>query len=143
MLWRRNILEAAFLVLIGVALCVLGLVGYLSPEINRVASARSVAVRLQTLGVQGSDLATYHIHRVQALGLSFYMDNELPEWDPKTSPASIAYIIADDTERLPEARSYAFFPGQHLRLWTLPPSEIVIQVEPPKQKDQAPPDKKP
>ena len=135
MLWKRNLLEAAFFVLVGVALSMLGIVQYISPSINRVASTRTVAQRIQVMGISGENLATYQLPRNQSLGLSFYMDHALPEWSAKESPASLAYLIAKDDEHLPDAQSRVFFPPQHLRLWMLPPTEFEIHIEPPTGKN--------
>jgi dolichyl-phosphate-mannose-protein mannosyltransferase len=130
MLWRRDLLEAAFLVLTGVALCMIGMVEYVSPAVNRVASVRNVAQRLQVLEIEGDQVAVSDIRRDQSLGLSYYLDRALPDWDPRTSPASINYVIARDGDRVQEARPTIFFPGSHLRLWALPPSQFEIQVVP-------------
>ena len=130
MLWTRELLEAAFLVLIGVALCMLGMVEFVSPAVNRAASVRNVAQRLQLLEIDGAQVAVSDIRRDQVLGLSFYLDHELPDWDPRTSPASINFVIARDGDRVKDARPAILFPGSHLRLWELPPSQFEIHVEP-------------
>ena len=114
---RRNLLEAAFMVLVGVAVSMLLMVQFVSPVINRVASVRIVAQRLSTMEVQPEQVAISDVDRNQLLGLSFYMGQLLPEWNPRTSPAAIAYIIAKDTARISDTHPMAFFPGQHLRLW--------------------------
>ena len=111
MLWKRDLLEAAFLVLTGVALCMLGLVEYVSPAVNRVASVRNVAQRLQILDIDGGQVAVSDIRRDQSLGLSFYLDHALPDWDPRTSPASINYVIARDGDPCAGSAPHDFFPG--------------------------------
>jgi hypothetical protein len=108
----------------------LGLVEYVSPAVNRIASVRNVAQRLQVLDIDGGQVAVSDIRRDQSLGLSFYLDHVLPDWDPRTSPGSINYVIARDGDRVQEARPTIFFPGSHLRLWELPPSQFEIHIEP-------------
>ena len=139
MLWRRNLLEAAALVTVGVALSMMGIVQYLSPSINRVASVRFVAQRMQLLGISGEELAVYQLPRDQSLGLNFYMDRALPEWSLQSAPASIDFVLTQDENRLPDAQSRIFFPGQHLRLWALPPSQFEIRIVPSPGKSQLEP----
>ena len=131
-LWRMDVVEAAFLVLVGMALCMVGMVQYVSPAINRVASVRTVGQRLRALEIGGDQLAVVGLHRDHMLGLGFYMDHSLSEWNPKSSPSSISYVLAKDGERIEEGRSMILFPGPHLRLWVLPPAQfdVNVQVEP-------------
>ena len=130
LLWRRNLVEAAFLVMVGVALCMMGIVQYLSFSINRVASVRMIAQRMQSMGVTGEEMGVYRLPRNQSLGLDFYMDRALPEWTPPGSPASVGYVVSRDEDRLQEAaQSRIFFPGQHVRVWVLPRVKFEIQIE--------------
>jgi len=130
MLWRRDLLLAVFQVLVGVAMSTLGVVAYVSPAINRMASVRTVAQRMGVLNIAGEQVAVSGIPRNQWLGLSFYLDDELPGWNPKTGPASIGYVVAKDGVKVPDANPMIFFPGERLRVWVLPPAEIHIQIQP-------------
>lgn len=136
MLWRRNILEACLLVLVGVAMSMLGIVQYVSPAINRVASVRSVSQRLETLQIEANQLAIWQLHRNQSFGLSFYTGRLLPEWHPQDSPESISYVIAKDDARIADAQPMTLFIGQRLRLWALPPAQIEIHIENSKNSDE-------
>ncbi len=129
MLWRRDLVEAAFFVVVGVALSMMGIVGYVSPAINRVASVRTVAQRMQVFEIAGDQVAISGIRRDQSLGLGYYLDYPLPEWDALTSPPSIGYVISKDSDHVNDGRSMVLFPGQHLRLWVLPPSQFEIKIE--------------
>jgi hypothetical protein len=129
LLWRRSLLEGAFLVMVGVAMCMMGIVQYLAPSIDRVASVRFPAQRLQALGISGEEMAVYRLPRNQYYGLSYYADRALPEWSPPASPASAGYVISKDEELLPDAQSRTLFPGPHLRVWALPPSEFEIRIQ--------------
>ncbi len=120
LLLRRQLLGAVFVVLLGVGLGTFIIVEYLSPAINRAASVRTVAQRLRSRGIRGSDLAVYRIHRNHSLGLSFYMEQALPEWSPEGGTAAASFVIARQEEQLPEGRSLILFPGPRLRLWVLP-----------------------
>ena len=120
LLRRRQLLAAVFVVLLGVGLGIATIVEYLSPAINRAASVRAVAQRLQSRGIRGADLAVHRIHRNHSLGLSFYMEQALPEWSPDGGTAAASFVIARQEERLPEARFLILFPGPRLRLWGVP-----------------------
>ena len=121
-------MEAAFLVMLGVAMSMMGIAQYFSPSINRVASVRMIAQRLQSLGIKGEEMGVYRLPRTQSWGLGFYMDGELPEWSPPGTPASVDYVVSTDEDRLPQAQTRIFFPGQHLCVWVLPPSRFEFRI---------------
>ncbi|MBI3934660.1 MAG: glycosyltransferase family 39 protein [Acidobacteria bacterium] len=125
LLWRGRTLGGVFAGVIGVAWAVLLLTTYLSPAINRVASVRTVAQRIQSYDVTPGELAVFYLHRNQVYGLGFYLDGLPPEWDPKKPSPSIQYVAARNDiavdELHPGAHSLSLFPGQRLRLWSLSP----------------------
>ena len=137
LLWRGRTLDGAFAGALGVAWIVLLLTTYLSPAINRVASVRTVAQRLESYDVAPGQLAVFYLHRNQVYGLGFYMGALPVEWDPKKSSPGAHYVAARDDIALdelhPGAHSLSLFPGQRLRLWTLaprPPLELAPASQP-------------
>ncbi|MBI3894949.1 MAG: glycosyltransferase family 39 protein [Acidobacteria bacterium] len=118
-LWRKQALEGAFLVLLGVALSVFAITNPLAPSIDRVASVRRVAQRMEALGIPPEELAVYRIERDQRYQLNFYLDRELPDWSPESDVVAVSYVIAAQNEELPHALSVALFPGPKLRVWEL------------------------
>ena len=120
LLWRRQVLEGVFLVLLGVALAVFAITTPLAPSIDRVASVRRVAQRIEALGIPPQELALYRVQRGQSYQLNFYLDRELPEWSPDGGPAAVSYVIAGQNEELPHALHVVLFPGPKLRVWELP-----------------------
>ena len=129
LLSRKQVLEGAFAALLGVAVSMLVITTYLSPSINRVASMRSVAQRIASLGVPGEAVAVYRIHRNQALQLGFYLDHALPEWSPEGGNSEISLVVAGQDEQITLAHPASLFPGQRVRLWEL--IGIRIETEPP------------
>ncbi|MBI1955853.1 MAG: glycosyltransferase family 39 protein [Acidobacteria bacterium] len=119
-LWRKQAFEAAFVVLLGVALAVFAITTPLASSIDRIASVRHVAQRMEALGIPPQELAVYRIPRDQSYQLNFYLDRELPEWSPESGPAAVSYVIAGQNEELPHARFVVLFPGPQLRVWELP-----------------------
>ena len=128
---QKQALGAAFMALLGVALCMLAISTHLSPSINRVASARSVAERIASLGVPMQDVAVYRIHRNQAYQLSFYLNHALPEWSPEDRSSNISLVVANQDEQVPFAEPLSLFPGQRLRLWQL--TGVRIETENPRR----------
>ncbi len=127
LLWRKQVLEAALVALLGVGLGTLAVAHYLSPSINRVASMRTIAQRIHSLGIRGEDLAVFYIHRNQTFGLSFYLAHPLPEWSPEGHSATVSFVLARPDIRLeeilPDARPVALYPGPRLRVWMLSSTE--------------------
>ena len=117
--------------LLGVALCMLAITAHLSPSINSLASARSVALRIGSLGIPVEEVAVYRIHRNQTYQLSFYLNRALPEWSPEDKSSNVALVVAGQDEQIPFAQPLSLFPGQHLRLWQL--SGVRIEVENPRR----------
>ena len=117
--YRRQPLYASFMAFTGVALCLLALTAHLSPSINRVASARSVAERIATLGVPVEEVAVYRLHRNQTYQLSYYLGHGLPEWLPEDTSSDVSIVVAGQDQQVPIARPLAYFPGQRLRIWEL------------------------
>ena len=128
---HKQALGAAFMALLGVALCMLAITAHLAPSINRVASARSVAERIAALGVPLQDVAVYRIHRNQAYQLSFYLGHALPEWSPEDRSSNVSLVVAGQGEQVPFAEPLSVFPGQRLRLWQL--TGVRIETESPRR----------
>lgn len=121
-------LDGALAVLLGMVLLVFAVNTYFSPSINRLASARTVARRIQLLGVRPEAVAVYRIHRNQRWQLSFYLDHDLPEWTPEAKGSPVSLVVAQQEEPIAKAWPVSFFPGQQIRLWTLregDPSGII------------------
>ena len=125
LLWRGRMLGAALAGVFGVAWTVLLLTTYLSPAMNRVASVRTVAQRIESYEIAPSELGVFYLHRNQVYGLGFYLDGLPEEWAPEKPAPAIRYLAARDdiaVDQLhPGAHSLSLFPGQHLRLWALAP----------------------
>jgi len=125
LLWLGRPLGGAFVGVFGVAWVVLLLTTYFSPAINRVASMRAVAQRIESYDIAPEELAVFYLHRNQIYGLGFYLDSLPPEWLPEAPAPSTNYVAARDDiavdELHPGAHSLSLFPAQHLRLWTLRP----------------------
>ena len=130
-LMRRDLIEAIFFTMVGAALSIALLVEFVAPEINRVASVRTIAQRMQALNIDGSEVAMSGLNRNQSLGLAFYLNHELPEWNERSIPEAIGYVIAKDDVRVLDAQMMVLFPGQHLRLWVLPKTQFDIQLDKP------------
>jgi 4-amino-4-deoxy-L-arabinose transferase-like glycosyltransferase len=122
---RKQPLYASFMAFTGVAVCLLAIMAYLSPAINRVASTRPVAERVIELGVPAEEVAVYRIHRNQTYQLSFYLGHGLAEWSPEDATSNISIIVANQDEQIPIARPLSYFPGQRLRIWEL----IGLRIE--------------
>ena len=129
-LWQKQALGAAYLALTGVAVCMLAITAHLSPSINRVASTRSVAERIQSLAVPGDEVAVYRIHRNQTYQLSFYLGHGLREWSPADTSSNVSLVVAGQDEMVPFAQPLSLFPGQRLRLWQLIGLRIETQNPP-------------
>ncbi len=123
--FRRQPLYASFMAFIGVAVCLLALTSHLSPSINRVASARSVAERIATLGVPAEEVAVYRLHRNQTYQLSYYLGHGLPEWSLEDTSSGVSIVVAGQDQQVPIARPLSYFPGQRIRIWEL----IGLRVE--------------
>jgi hypothetical protein len=110
---------------LGVAWSVLVITHYLSPAINRVASVRSVAERVESFGIPPQQLGAFYLHRNQVYGLGFYLGEAPRAWSPEIGASDISAVAARDDLRVDEmkkgARAIAWFPGQRLRLWALGP----------------------
>jgi 4-amino-4-deoxy-L-arabinose transferase-like glycosyltransferase len=119
-----NLPEAGAAIGLGVCVCLAGLLLYMTPVINGIASVRNVAQRAVELGVDPLDLGTLYIHRTQSYGLGFYLGAGLREWNPDDPTQQFAFIAARDDFKIeefrPGARPLASFPRQNLRLWELP-----------------------
>lgn len=125
LLWRGRTLGGAFVAVFGMAWVVLLLTTYVSPAINRVATVRTVAQRIESYGPAPGELAVFYLHRNQVYGLGFYLDSLPAEWLPFASSSSTQFVVARDDiavdELHPGAHSLSLFPGQALRLWALNP----------------------
>ena len=107
------------MLLASVAVCLLAITAHLSPAINSVASARSVADRIVSLAVPAEEVAVYRIHRNQTYQLSYYLGHGLPEWSPDDTASNASIVVAAQDQEVPIARPVSFFPGQRLRVWEL------------------------
>ena len=132
--WRGKLLEAGSAIGLGVCVCLGGLLLYMTPTINGIASVRSVAQRAVELGVDPLELGTLYIHRTQSYGLGFYFGTGLREWDPDDPTQQFSYIAARDDfqvdELRPGAHLLASFPRQNLRLWELPQKQPHVAPVP-------------
>jgi 4-amino-4-deoxy-L-arabinose transferase-like glycosyltransferase len=121
-------LEAGGAIAIAVCICLGGMLVYMSPIINSIASVRNVAQRAVTLGVDPQEMGTLYIHRTQVYGLGFYFGISLPEWRPDDPNQQFSYIAARDDFKVdefrPGAHLMARFPRQNLSLWSLPAQKI-------------------
>ena len=137
LLLLRRTLGAVFTGVLTVAWLVLLLTTYLSPAINRVASVRTAAQRIQSYRVAPDELAIFFLDRNQVYGLGYYMDGLPPEWVPEHTASDRNFLAAREdilVEHLrPGARPLSLFPGQHLRLWELAPEVVTTP-----QADSAP-----
>ncbi len=133
LIWKGKLLPGAGAMALTVIFCIATILAYLSPAINRVASSRNVAARIETLGVHPARLATFYLHRNQVYGLSFYLNQPLVEWNPDTAAQSISYVAARQDlavdELRPGARSLILFPGQNLRLWSFDGIDATVNSE--------------
>jgi len=122
---QQRLLQAAIVIAVAIAISVLSVTKFLAGGINRVASVKSVAARLASLGVPASSVGEYYITRNQVYGLSFYLDGKVWTWSPGGNP-SVALVAAQEDVRVdeiaPGAAVVSYFPGQRLRLWLLPPA---------------------
>ena len=116
---RKQALYASYMLLAGVAVCLLAITAHLSPAINSVASARSVADRIVSLAVPAEEVAVYRIHRNQTYQLSYYLEHGLPEWSPDDTASNASIVVAAQDQEVLIARPVSFFPGQRLRVWEL------------------------
>ena len=123
LLVQKRMLEACLAVLLGVCLTTLAITQFISPSINRIASMRRYAQRIESLGIPAEQLGVQRLYRNHLFGLSFYLDRSLPEWSPESGPASVSFVITREEERLEGARSLILFPGPGLRVWALGPAE--------------------
>ena len=125
---RGLLLEAAGTIGLGVCVCLGGLLIYMSPTINGIASVRNVAERAGALGMDPASMGTLYVHRAQVYGLGFYLGIALPEWNPDDPAQQFPYVAARDDFQVdqlrPGARLLASFPRQSLRLWALPQPQI-------------------
>jgi 4-amino-4-deoxy-L-arabinose transferase-like glycosyltransferase len=128
--WRKRTLGGVFAGVFGVTWVVLLLTSYFPPAINRVASMRTVAQRIESYDIAPEELAVFYLHRNQVFGLGFYLASLPPPWDPEAPGPTVTHVAARDDLRVeelhPGARSLSLFPGQRLRLWALP-SRFAIQ----------------
>lgn len=129
--WRGLLLEAGGTIGLAVCACLLGLLIYLTPVVNGIASVRNVADRAVSLGIEPTQMGVLYLHRTQVYGLGFYLGGGLKDWDPDNPADNFPFIAARDDfhvdEMRPGARSLAIFPLQHLRLWALPVSGAEAQ----------------
>jgi 4-amino-4-deoxy-L-arabinose transferase-like glycosyltransferase len=126
---RESNVESGGAIGLGVCACLAGMLIYMSPTINAIASARNVAQRAVMLGVDPQELGTLYIHRNQVYGLGFYLGVGLPEWRPDDPTQHFSYIAARDEFKVdefrPGAHLLASFPRQNLRLWALPSKKVL------------------
>jgi 4-amino-4-deoxy-L-arabinose transferase-like glycosyltransferase len=130
---RGQLWAAGSAIGLSVCVCLSGLLIYMTPVINGVASVRNVAERAVSLGVDPQSMGTLYIHRTQAYGLGFYLATGLPEWNPDDPTQHFDFVAARDDfqvdELRPGAHLLASFPRQNLRLWALPhkqPSPLSV-----------------
>jgi 4-amino-4-deoxy-L-arabinose transferase-like glycosyltransferase len=125
LLWRGRALVGTFAGVLAVVWVVLLLTTYLAPAINRVATMRTIAQRIEDYEIGPEQLAVFYLHRNQVFGLGFYLEHLPPEWNPETPDPFIRYVAAREDiavdELEPSARPLSLFPGQRMRLWTLAP----------------------
>jgi 4-amino-4-deoxy-L-arabinose transferase-like glycosyltransferase len=125
LLWRGRVLAGTFAGVLGVVWVVLLLTTYLAPSINRVATMRTIAQRVEDYAIGPDQLAVFYLHRNQVFGLGFYLEHLPQEWNPETPDPFIRYVAAREDiavdEIEPSARPLSLFPGQRMRLWTLAP----------------------
>jgi hypothetical protein len=125
---RKQPLFASYMLLAGIAVCMLAITTHLAPLINRIASTRTIAERVTEMSVRPGEVAVYRLHRNQTYQLSYYLGRGLPEWSPQDTASDTSIVIAAQDQQIPIARPMSFFPGQRIRIWEL--IGLRIETEP-------------
>lgn len=69
------------------------------PKLDSTISYRQLTVRLHEEGVAAESLSVYRVSRSLNYGLDYYMNRELPEWDPdKGQPEWILGLVPPDIQ---------------------------------------------
>ena len=119
LLIRGKLLEGAVAILFGVVLSLSIITTFLSPSIDRVASARRVAIRMEEIGVDPFALGVFQVERNYHFQVNYYLNQAIPDWSPDSPNPAVKYVLTGKDTELANATSLVLFPGPGLRLWEL------------------------